>query len=74
MRKAKHPGGRPRATLPAVTSEPKNGRWYTVPELANEWNVSRQTVRSRLKDGTIPYKKYCGVFRVYPEDLKGAIK
>lgn len=64
-----HPGGRPRKAVTA-TNIPEQD-YFTVAEAAEILGVHIHTVQARLRDGTLKGKKLGGVWRIYPDSLKG---
>lgn len=63
--------GRPRKSLRTDT-EPENGIYYTVNELAELLGVNKHTIQARLRDGTIRGRKLSGEWRIYRDALTNA--
>lgn len=63
--------GRPRKDLYTDT-EPENGIYYTVNELAELLGVNKHTIQARLRDGTIRGRKLSGEWRIYRDALTNA--
>ena len=64
-----HPGGRPRKAVTA-TNIPEQD-YFTVAEASEILGVHIHTVQARLRDGTLKGKKLGGVWRIYPDSLRG---
>lgn len=65
-----HPGGRPRRSI-KIEDLPQQ-QYFTVPEVCALTGAHKQTVRARLRDGTLKGKKLAGQWRIYPESLAAA--
>lgn len=63
--------GRPRKQLVGIIEEePKNGKYYTVEEVAEILGVHVRTVQARLRDGTIKGRKLSGIWKIYKDSFK----
>ena len=68
----KQPRGRPKIYTPETlktTTPPRNGTYYTVPEVVEILNIHRHTVQALLRDGTLQGKIIGGRWRIYKEAL-----
>lgn len=54
------------ATNPVPTTEPQ---YLTLPEASRRTGLSIDTLRNRVKDGTIPSAMVAGKYRIRIEDL-----
>lgn len=68
----KRPQGRPKIYTPEklqTTTPPKNGKYYTVPEVVEILGIHRHTLQSLLRNGTLKGKIIGGRWHIYKEAL-----